>query len=151
MKRILLLLTFVLALQQLPAQVSEDNLGSPLKGGDALYEPLWVHANGGGRIIYFKDGQMLEVGHRYMMIAIPEPGYVFKNWELVNVFTEITYFTNQFGAHVSTNIVASPTEEFVKEPLLEFTMPQAEVITDSPLLKITASTGWQANFAPRGK
>ncbi len=149
MKRILLLLTFVLVMQQLPAQVSEDNLGSPFKGGNALYEPLWVHANGGGRIVYFKDGQMLEVGHRYMMIAIPEPGYIFKNWEPVDVFTEITSFTNQFGAQVSTNIIVSPTEEFVEKPLLEFTMQPAEVITTNSLLTIIASSGWQANFAPR--
>lgn len=149
MKRILFLLTLVLAMQQLPAQPSHDNLGSLLNVNKVSYEPLFLQINGGGRITPFKDGQMLQVGHQYFMVAIPERGYVFKNWSAVNLNTEISH--NEFGPPVSTtNIIVLATGEFVKEPILRFTM-QAELIEQTPFVKVTTSRGWQANFVPIGR
>jgi hypothetical protein len=83
------------------------------------------------------------------MLAIPERGYVFTNWMPVTVFAYSFTYTNESGVQVvvSTNIV-DPQPEYIRRPVLEFTMQPAEIIVDNSVLKIIASEGWQANFVP---
>jgi hypothetical protein len=147
----LLLLTFIMAAQQLPAQLSDDNHGSAIKASDVSYAPLLLYTSGSGRIIPFEDGQMLPVGRRYFMIAIPDRGYVFTNWMPVSVFTTTAIVTNNGVPTVLTNTITSTGPAYTRCPALIFTMQPVEVIEDNSLLTISVSEGWQANFVPAGK
>jgi hypothetical protein len=51
----------------------------------------------------------------------------------------------------TTNIIVSPQTESVDRRILHFIMQPEEVIFDSPVLTLTASEGWQANFVPEEK
>lgn len=146
-----LLLTSILAAQQLPAQLSDDNHGSPIKASDVSYAPLLLYTSGAGRIIPFEDGQSLQVGRRYFMIAIPDRGYVFTNWTPVNVFTTTAIVTNNGVPTVLTNTITSAGPAYTRCPVLKFTMQPVEVIEDNSLLTISVSEGWQANFVPARK
>jgi hypothetical protein len=142
MKKILLLLVIILAIQTLPAQVNE---------GD-FYVPLYVFTNGPGRIHPFRQGEVLRVGRRYAMTAIPERGYKFAGWQPVDVF--IITQTN-FNAHGEPilppiqSIVPSlgPTNSYEAE--LDFTMRDTIWISpDGSNPSIVRAFGWQANFVP---
>jgi hypothetical protein len=146
-----LLLTSILAVQQLPAQPSDDNHGSAVRASDASYAPLLLYTNGAGRIIPFEDGQMLQVGRRYFMIAIPDRGCVFANWTPVSVFTTTAIVTNNGVPTVLTNTITSTGPAYTRCPALIFTMQPVEVIEENSLLTISVSEGWQANFVPARK
>ena len=133
---------------QAPAQTSGDNPVSFQDGGEDSYAPLLIFTNGSGRVYPFRDGQMLQVGRRYIMMAIPDRGYVFANWNPVNVFTFTERVYDQFGnLETITNSVVSGIPQFTRAPVLRFTMQPEVVILDDPGIRtITVSRGWQANF-----
>jgi hypothetical protein len=153
MKTICLLFALIWSVQQLPAQTLDDINDFQCQCGDVSYAPLLLFTNGPGRIFPFEDGQMLEVGREYSMIAIPDRGYVFTNWTEVNVFTFI--FTNYDAAGNPvlppvTSTVLSPVPTNIKDPILKFTMPP-EIVLANTSIKITQDSGWQANFVPESR
>jgi hypothetical protein len=112
--------------------------------------PLYVSINGSGNVSPLTNGEWLVVGQAYNMVAVPNPGFVFSNWEPVNVFTYTSITVNSDG---STNmpvisVVASPIPNFTNQPSLDFVMQPVVVIYDSVSLTITKGAGWQANFEP---
>jgi hypothetical protein len=146
----LILIIFTLASQSFAEQILGENHISVVSGGKATYAPLLLYTSGSGAIIPFKAGEMLKVGGRYLMLAVPERGSVFENWQQVNVFTVTTITTNEFGVAVPiTSTITSPQPAYTKDHLLNFVMQPQAVITETPLLTITSAIGWQANFAAR--
>ena len=91
MKTILLLLAAILAVQELPAQTASDIPRSVAQDSGDSYAPLMLFTNGGGRIVPYQDGQMLETGRTYVMVAIPSRGFAFSSWQPVVVFTFTEY------------------------------------------------------------
>ena len=151
MKRIFLLLVVILAVQQSPAQIANDIHGSAVQDSDVSYAPLLLFTDGEGCIFPFDDGQILRVGRRYHMVAIPERGFKFSSWQPVNVFTftEITRGPDSSFNPPIESSVASPVPEYFGRPELEFTMQPVTVIFDDPGVRsVTESSGWQANFVP---
>jgi hypothetical protein len=147
-KRLCLLLTFILAAQTLPAQTTDDPPDSALVTNEVSYSPLYLFTNGPGWIFPFEDGQMLEVGRTYRMLAIPDRDNEFTNWQPVNLFTftEILHHFPGDDGYIVTSTLASPLPEYYSDPVLEFTNQPEEVILDTPARTITKSLGWQANF-----
>src|SRR5882724_10455020 len=151
MKSIFLLLALVLAVQPLPAQAPDDDHDPANQHGIASYAPLPLFTTGSGRIVPFQDGQMLEVGRSYVMAAIPHRGYIFTNWQPVNVFTEtvITVDDNGVTNAPITSVVVSPAPPSSARPVLRFTMQPEIVVANIPgVVTITETSGWQANFVP---
>lgn len=113
--------------------------------------PLLVFTNGSGRIAPLHNGQVLEVGREYTMVAIPDPSSAFANWNPVDVFTFRERVVNPDGSSATvTNTVASPIARFSSQPALRFTMQPVQVIFNDPGVRvITRSLGWQANFDRR--
>jgi hypothetical protein len=152
MKSIYLLLALILTVQQLPAQTSDDIHGFRGKNNNASYAPLLLFTNGPGRIYPFQSGRMLQVGREYYMIAIPDRGYVFTNWNEVNVFTitsaEIDFNTSPPTTNFITSTVLSPVPAYTRNPLLRFTMEPEQVLYNINGNSLTESIGWQANFVP---
>jgi hypothetical protein len=146
MKHFLLLGILSLVLH-LPRQLLADDARQNLNRGGVPLAPLLLFTTGSGQIVPFHDGQMLEVGHRYVMTAVPEPGYQFANWNPVNVFTFILQVLDEAGnVQTVTNTVLSPVQRFTSRPALMFEMQAEEVILSSPALTIIQGVGWQANF-----
>jgi hypothetical protein len=149
----LALLTFTLAAHQLAAQLSYKTRGSTICVKDPL-SPLMLYTNGPGTIIPFEDGQMLEVGRTYSIIAIPEPDYTFTSWNPVEVFTltSIVLDTISDPGTVITNTITSVTlsavPRYIGAQSLRFTMEPEEVLYSSNGNTLTRSVGWQANFVP---
>jgi hypothetical protein len=150
MIRICVLLGFVFALQQLPARTPEDFHASTIKDSRVTNAPLFLSVTGKGRVFPFRDGQMLQVGREYTMIAVPDRGYIVTNWVKVIVFTETEYVYDQNGNPLPaiTSVIRSPTE-YTGNPVLKFTMQPVDVILNVPdVTTITVTTEWQANFVP---
>jgi hypothetical protein len=144
MRHFLLLGIFSLVLH-LPGQLSAGDRGQ--NSGGVQQAPLLLFTTGLGRVVPFHDGQMLEVGRRYVMTAVAERGYEFANWNPVNVFTFIEQVLDGSGSmQTVTNIVTSPVPRFTERPALLFEMQAEEVIYNSPALTIIKGVGWQANF-----
>ena len=152
---LLLLLAGIMAEQPLPAQLIDD--AQSFAGNNkrnVSYAPLSLTINGAGRIFPFYDGQMLRVGRNYLMIVVPDRGYVFSGWTKVNVFT-FTEFTldpsgNPNPPIYSTVLSSVPTN--IRNPILGFEMEPINVLYDVPGVRIiTQSFGWEANFVPRKK
>jgi hypothetical protein len=150
MKTIFLLLAAWFAVQPLPAQMADNLQGSTLRAGDVSCSPLFLFTNGVGRIFPFPDGQRLEAGRRYVMLAIPERGFVFSSWQPVVVFSFTEYTDDGSGGLMeSTSTVVLTTDEYIKGPVLKFTMEPEEVLFDIPNVRtVTQNFGWQANFVP---
>ena len=72
--------------------------------------PLEVFTNGPGRISPLYAGQMLDVWQTYNMVATPDPGAAFYNWEYVDVFIRTTRVTNDSGG-VITNVQKTVTSK----------------------------------------
>jgi hypothetical protein len=145
----LILIIFTLASQSFAEQILGENHISVVSGGKATYASLLLYT-GSGAITPFKDGEMLKVGGRYLMLAVPERGSVFENWQQVNVFTVTTITTNEFGVAVPiTSTITSPQPAYTKDHLSNFVIQPQAVITETPLVTITSAIGWQANFAAR--
>jgi hypothetical protein len=142
MKKLLLLLVVMLAVQRLPAQ--DTNAPS--------FAPLFIITNGMGKVVPFQDGEMLEVGRKYDMAAVADPHYEFSSWQRVTIFMDIVYTENQFHQRieVETDIVA-PSDEYYYDPVLHFKMEDTfQVLLNIPgVREIAVSGGWQANFVPR--
>jgi hypothetical protein len=140
-----LLLGILALVLQLSRPVSAADHGQ--NSGDAQFAPLQLFTTGSGKVVPFNDGQMLEVGHRYVLTAVAEPGYEFANWNPVNVFTFIQQVLDESGnLETVTNTVLSPVQRFISRPALMFEMQAEEVILSSPALTIIQGVGWQANF-----
>jgi hypothetical protein len=152
MKTFYLLLAAFLMGQQLQAQLADGNDGATGINEVVSCAPLPLFITGAGKVVPFEDGQMLEVGRSYHMIATPDRGYVFTIWVPVNVFySSFTYTNANLGPGTITNISVSPQPEPVNRRILHFTMQPEGVIFDRPVLTLTASEGWQANFVPEEK
>lgn len=133
----------------LQAQVPEEVLAPAVQHADVSYAPLFVFTNGAGKVVPFSDGQMVEVGRRCTMVAIPEQGYVFTNWSPVNVFIITEYVSVvPFGPpYPVISFVVSPVPQFISDRVLRFTMQPVEVIYDDAGVRtVTRCSGWQANF-----
>ena len=140
MKNFLLLLLVTLGIQRLLAQDSDDR----------TFAPLFLLTNGMGRVLPFHDGDMLEVGRKYEMVAVPDRHYKFTGWQPVTIFTDIEYTYNSAHQLIETEsdiVVPSPVSS--KDPVLHFTMEDDVVLFDVPNVRIlTQNEGWQANFVP---
>jgi hypothetical protein len=104
--------------------------------------------NGPGRVLPFRDGQLLEVGPEYRMQAIPKRGSTFAGWNKVNVFTFNIWTVDGFGN--PTNVIStdvSPVQGLLRSPILRFTVQSSNVLEEIPgSITISETTGWQANF-----
>jgi hypothetical protein len=126
-------------------------VGGALRGSaQGTLAPLTLLINGGGTVYPLTNGQPLEVGQTYSMIAIPDAGFAFSSWQPANVFTFTTTTINPDG---STNppvvsVVTSLVPTYTNQASLEFTMQPVMVLSSTPSVTITEGTGWQANFAP---
>src|SRR5215475_8377994 len=86
LRSLALLLGVLLGITRLSGQTSSDT-NSP---APPTYSPLLLFTNTGGKVVPLHDGQMLKVGRRYMLAAVPSPGFAFTNWTLVNAYTFAT-------------------------------------------------------------
>ena len=150
MKNIYALLALMSLVLQMPAQTSSGGHGSGFQSDDVSYAPLLLFTNGPGRVFPLHDGQILEVGRKYVVVAVSDRGFAFTNWNPVNVFTFTEITVDAFGnTNTISSTVLSPVPKYTRDPLLRFTLPPVEVIYDDPGVRtITVSVGWQANFVP---
>ena len=142
MKKILLLLVLMLCIQYLRAQNSDER----------TFAPLFILTNGMGRILPFHNGEMLEVGRKYDMVAVPDRGYEFSGWQEVNIFSDIEYTMSPSGQLVERESdIVVPLPVSSKDPILHFTMEDTyQTLFDVPDIRILAQTEyWQADFVPR--
>jgi hypothetical protein len=113
--------------------------------------PLVLFISGPGQVLPYHDGQLLEVGADYRMLAIPNRGAVFAGWNQVNLF--VTTVATIDGAGYATNVTStdiSPMPISVRSPFLRFTVQPTNVLEEIPgYLSIKQITGWQANFVRR--
>ena len=112
--------------------------------------PLYLLISGGGSVSPLTNGELLEVGQTYNMVALPDAGFAFNSWQPVNVFTLTEVFIEPSG---STSTYVSVTPSIVPtntiEPSLNFVMQPVVVIYDNPgVSTMTESRGWLANFGP---
>ncbi len=118
-------------------------------GQEAQYAPLEVFTSGPGRISPLYAGQMLEVWQTYNMMATPDPGAAFCNWEYVDVFIQTTRTTDGAGG-VATNVQKAVTSkhQFFRDSELIFTARPVVVSVHNDQLTTTSAYGWRANFGP---
>jgi hypothetical protein len=150
MKIIFFLWAAMLTVLPLSAQTAGDRIGSFAHDNDDSYTPLMLFTNGNGRILPFRDGQMLETGRTYFMAAIPDRGYAFSSWQPIVIFTFIEYTRGPSGNLVErTSEDTVPEAQYTPDPILRFTMQPEQVLFDIPNVRtVTQSFGWQANFVP---
>ena len=112
--------------------------------------PLSLFINGGGSVSPLTNGELLEVGQSYNMVATPDAGYAFSNWQPVNVFTFTNFVTDTNGNTVPVvSTTASPMPPYTNQASLHFIMQPVVLIYDNPGVgTITEGSGWQANFEP---
>ena len=116
--------------------------------------PLPLFINGGGSVSPLTNGELLEVGQTYNMVATPHAGFVFDSWELVDVFTLTSTIidTISWPGHIVTNVdvsvTVSPLPIYTNEPSLSFIMQPVDLLHDTNGNTLTMSRGWQANFGP---
>jgi len=151
MKTIFIALAAVLFASLEPGPAFAQSLKAP-----AVYAPLLLVNNGGGRVESLRDGEMLKVGRNYFMTASPNRGYVFAVWRRVNGFDYVSVTLDVHGnpSPPVTSTVLSPIPSLDKNPVLNFTMPPEDLLFDSPGVEtITKRLGWEAVFvkatAPR--
>lgn len=144
-------LAALLTVQPLSAQPSTGFHGPPGHSQDVTYAPLPLFVSGSGTVFPLEDGQMLEVGRTYFMVAIPDQGYVLSAWQEVNVFTFIEYTKDGSGNVVErTSTVVAPIDEYIHHPALRFIMQPQVMLFDVPGVRsVSESIGWQATFVPR--
>jgi len=112
--------------------------------------PLYLFTSGAGSITPFQNGDLLQVGQSNNMTAIPDSGYTFSSWQLVNVF--IFSQTNYDGSGNPilpplVSVVPSLVPQYTYQPVLGFTMQPLTMITpDGQNPNIAEIVGWQANF-----
>jgi hypothetical protein len=147
MRSFYLCLGVLLGVHQLSPQTVGDLHASVVKDNNATNAPLFLSITGEGRVVPFHDGEMLQVGRKYIMAAIPDRDYVFTNWTEVQVFILITSVTNNGETFPTTNTVEVPLV-FTNNPVLRFTQQSVNVLFSSPDSSLTESTEWRANFVP---
>jgi hypothetical protein len=112
--------------------------------------PLCLFINGGGSVSPLTNGEFLEVGQDYNMVATPAAGFAFDSWQPVNVFTMTNFIYDTNGnstPEASFDIAPIPT--FTNQLSLDFIMQPVAVLIDIPGdITVTESRGWQANFDP---
>lgn len=117
-----------------------------------MQAPLLLYINGSGKIVPFHDGDMLDVGRKYVMTAVPDRGYVFTNWVQVNVFAETQVCSECNPPVTNTSIEVIPLDPVPgKNRVLHFTMEPEQVLVESANFELTLDTGWQANFVPAAR
>jgi len=148
MKGIWLVLVLTLSAAGVAAQTPNEPQAPADQSESAARAPLLLFTNGPGRVAPLHDGQMLEVGRAYTMVAIPDPGCAFTNWNPVVVFTFVEYVYNPAGGFTTvTSTVVSAVPQFSTTPALRFSMEPVQVILNDPGVRtITRSVGWQANL-----
>jgi hypothetical protein len=145
----LILLAFLLVTPPLRAQLSDLPV-SAIRSNRVLYTPLNLSINGKGEVLFFRDGELLPVGGKFVMWAAAAPGYVFVNWQPANVFIFTQVTIDGAGKPVSTTSAEwVPVPEYQWSSFLEFTPQLDNVIFDAPGVEtISQGQGWIANFAP---
>ena len=112
--------------------------------------PLYLFTSGAGSITPFQNGDLLQVGQSNNMTAIPDSGYAFSSWQLVNVFI-ITQTNFDSGGNPIlppiTSVDPSPVPQFTYQPELGFNVqPLMEISGGGQNPNIAEIVGWQANF-----
>lgn len=156
MKRIVLLLITILMIQSVWAQSSGDVPGATDPTANISVAPVYAFTNGPGRIYIFDrnqtvvDGELLPVGSRFRLVAVPDPGYQFVSWYPVHVFTftEVTLDSQGNPNPPTTSIVVSPVPQPVDRRVLKSEVQPITVLFDDGLTLITEGFGWQVNFEP---
>ena len=112
--------------------------------------PLALFINGGGSVSPLTNGELLQVGQSYNMVATPHAGFVFNSWQPVEVYTltSIIIDTINGGFHTNVSDIVSPLPTFTNEPSLSFIMQPVDVLYNANGNTLTLSRGWQANFGP---
>lgn len=129
--------------------VATEYLAQRANGQSAAHAPLEVFISGPGRISPLHAGQMLEVWETYSMVALPDPGFAFHNWERVDVFSRTIRSTNSTGG-ISTNVEKTVTskQQFFTAPELRFIVHPVIETVHSDALSTASAYGWRANFGP---
>lgn len=156
MKRIVLLLAAILVVQPLWAQSLDGFTGAAGPTANVSVAPVYVFTNGPGKIYIFDrnqtvvDGQILPVGSRFRLVAVPDPGYQFVSWYPVNVFitTVVTFDGDGNPNPPTTSIDASPVPRPVDRHVLNRDVQPVTVLFDDGITLIAEGFGWQANFEP---
>lgn len=156
MKGLVTLLATVLAVQPLLAQLAEDSSSSdPTANG--LLAPVYAFTNGPGQIRIYEQGhvvdagELLPIGSKCHLVAVPGPGYQFVNWNPVTVFTltEVTSGAEGSPGETNTSVIVSPISKYVDHPKLENEVQPITTLYELPGVRtITEGQGWQANFEP---
>ena len=114
--------------------------------------PLSLFINGGGSVSPLTNGELLQVGQSYNMVATPLAGFVFNSWQPVNVFTLTSIIIETISGGVITNtnvsVIVSPLPTYTNEPSLSFIMQPVDVLYNTNGSTLTLGRGWQANFGP---
>lgn len=92
--------------------------------------PLALFINGGGSVSPLTNGELLQVGQSYNMVATPHAGFVFNSWQPVNVFTltNIIIDTVNGGFQTNVSVTVSPLPTYTNEPSLSFIMQPVDVL-----------------------
>ena len=69
--------------------------------------PLALFINGGGSVSPLTNGELLQVGQSYNMVATPHAGFVFNSWQPVNVFTFSSIVIDTIDGSLQTNVNVS--------------------------------------------
>jgi len=124
-----------------------------LQAGQSLWTPLLLYTNGSGTISPYQNGQMLQVGHQYVLTACPDSGCQFRKWQMVNVSTEVKTVDYPSGLTViTTNTTVIETGRNYSDPRLNLVaeLPTVQVFNAHPgTLKVTQVRGWRANFSSK--
>ena len=112
--------------------------------------PLYLSISGAGSVSPLTNGEPLEVGQAYKMVAVPGTGFAFSSWQPVNVFTFTTCVIDTNGnTNPVVSLVASLVPTYTNQSSLDFVMQPVVTIVDNPgVMKVTQGSGWQANFEP---
>ena len=148
MKAITSLIGLVLILVLLPVEASEGSFHFA-QADETTDAPLLLFIEGNGRVVPFKNGQLLPVGHEFEMTAAASRGYEFAYWTLVSVFTDSEVLYDAYDVPIATNSVVTiaPSHQQIQRCSIEFTVKPAQVLIDIPGVRtLTRSVGWQATF-----
>lgn len=141
-------------LQLLPVEASDGTVDLIGETRRITYAPLFLSIQGNGRVVPFKNGQMLAVGHEYEMTAVPNRGYQFAYWSPVSVFTdsEVIFGGDNLPVETNNTVTASVIPRQIQSRSLQFPMQPAQVLVDIPGVRtLTQSVGWQATFIKGGR
>ena len=150
MKSFFIFLILVLSVFYSPGQSIITLSPSP----ESCLPPLFIYKNGPGKVAaQFSFGQLFMDGRYYHLIAVPDRGYEFSNWQEVDVFT-VTQYLYFYGQRIEPPIISTdvtPVPHYIYDPLLLLPEQKVDYILSSTNVMITESIGWQANFVPGGR